>query len=479
MSVRTRFAPSPTGELHLGNARTAILNWLVARHENGAFVLRFEDTDVERNVAASESDIMESLDWLGLDRDEDPIRGGPYGPYRQSERDVVYRTHAERLLGEGLAYRCYCRPEELESRRAAALTAGVQPRYDGRCRELSAEERERLEAGGRVPSIRFRVQPGPVRFEDRVRGAVTIDGSEFGDMVILRSDGRPTYNFAVVVDDMLMEITQVIRGVGHLPNTPKQVLLYQAFGAPVPEFIHIPTVLAPGGGKLSKREGSPGLSSYQARGYHPFAVVNYLSLLSWSAPGGEEVMTPAQLVEWMDLDRIGASNAILDLDKMYWLSGQHIRLEPIAELVDRVRPFLGPVTGALDDAELEVALSVIRERVFLFSEAAVELDALFAHPSPDPDAEAALRAPDASAVLGAVGRRWDALNEWSPAAIKKAMIAAGKEANVKGKGLFQPVRAALTGRLQGPELAEVAFILGPERSADRLDTAVRDGSETD
>lgn len=468
MTIRTRFAPSPTGELHLGNARTAILNWLVSRHGQGAFVLRFEDTDVDRNVDTSEAVIEEGLDWLGLDRDEDPEIGGPAGPYRQSERGEIYRTYAEQLLAEGLAFRCFCLPDELEERRAAAMEQGEQPRYDGRCRNLSADEGERLVAEGRAYTIRFKVDPGPIAIEDRVRGTVTIDGAEFGDMVILRSDGRPTYNLAVVVDDMLMKISHVIRGVGHLANTPKQVLLYRALGAEPPEFVHIPTVLAPGGGKLSKREGSPGLLRYRDEGYHPYAVLNYLSLFSWSAPGGEEVLTPAQLIAEIDLDRIGSSNAILDLDKMRWLSGQHMRQETPGALAARVRPFLGDATAQLDDAELERALSLVRDRVFLFTEAASELETLFGPPEPDAEAEAALRETSAPAALAAAAAAWDGVDDWRPEALKAALVSAGREAGVKGRQLFQPIRAALIGQVKGPEVGELGVILGRERSLERL-----------
>lgn len=471
MKVRTRFAPSPTGELHLGNARTAILNWLVARHDRGDYVVRFEDTDVERNVDTSETSILEGLDWLGLDRNEDPVVGGPFGPYRQSERGDIYQKYADRLLAEGLAYRCYCLPEELEARRATAMEAGVQPRYDGRCRELTEARRHELSAEERPSTVRFKVDPGPIAIDDRVRGAVTIDGAEFGDMVIIRSDGRPTYNFAVVVDDMLMDITHVIRGVGHLANTPKQALLYRAFGGGAPEFVHIPTVLAPGGGKLSKREGSPGLLSYRDDGYHPDAVVNYLSLLSWSSPGGEEVLTRAQLVAEMDLDRIGSSDAILDLDKMRWLSGQHMRLEPLAGLAARVRPFLGAAAARLEDPELERALAVVRERVFLLNEAAAELESLFGPPMPDAEAETALGEASAPAALGAAISAWAEVETWEPAPLKATLVAAGSEADVRGRQLFQPIRAALIGQVKGPEVGELALVLGRERSLERLERA--------
>ena len=354
MKVRTRFAPSPTGELHLGNARTASLNWLFARHHGGAFVVRFEDTDVERHVEEAEASILDALDWLGLDRDEDPRRGGPFEPYRQSRRSLLYHDFAGRLLEAGHAFHCYCRSEELDARREAATETGGQLRYDGRCRGLTAEEEAAFRAEGRSPAVRLRVDPGPIRFRDRLRGEVTIDGEEFGDFVLLRSDGRPTYNFAVVVDDLLMEITHVIRGVGHLSNTPKQVLLYRALETPLPQFVHVPTVLAPGGEKLSKRTGARGLSSYRTEGYHPDAVLNYLSLLSWSTESGKEVLSRERLVREMDLDRLGTSNPVLDPEKMRWLSGQHLRMEAPEELAGRLAPYVEPRRWELDQRDLRV-----------------------------------------------------------------------------------------------------------------------------
>jgi glutamyl-tRNA synthetase len=466
MKVRTRFAPSPTGQLHLGNARTAILNWLFARHHGGAFVVRFEDTDLERNIETAEAAILESLDWLGLDRDEDPTRGGPFGPYRQSERLDLYRAKADWLLERGLAYRCYCLPEELDTRRDAALEEGGQPRYDGRCRDLSEAEEATFRTEGRTPAVRFRVDPGPITVEDRVKGRVTIEGSEFGDMVILRSDGRPTYNFAVVVDDLAMEISHVIRGVGHLANTPKQILLYRAFDCAPPEFVHIPTVLAPGGGKLSKRAGAPGLLEYRDEGYHPAAVVNYLSLLSWSAETGEEFLTPSALIEQIDLDRLGASNAILDVEKMRWLSGQHIRNEAPEVLAERLLPFVDFL--GLEPTALQALAEVTGERVQLLSEAREEAELLLGEPDlAGQEATEVLGSRTAVEALQAIDEAWSNA-DWSRVRLRETMREAANQTGLRGKSMFQPIRVALTGRLSGPELPDVAFVLGRERTRRRL-----------
>lgn len=479
MRVRTRFAPSPTGELHLGNARTAVLNWLFSRKHGGRFILRFEDTDVERRTEGAEAAILEGLDWLGLDRDEDPVVGGAYGPYRQSERLAHYTEQTARLLERGLAYRCYCLPEELEGRRAARRASGLHARYDGRCRRLSPAEEEAFRREGRSPAVRFRVEPRPVTFCDRLRGEVTIDGAEVGDAVILRSDGRPTYNFAVVVDDLLMEVTHVIRGSGHLANTPIQILLCAALEGEAPEFVHVPDVLAPGGEKLSKRAGAPGLSRYRAEGYHPDAVVNYLSLLSWSAPDGREELAREELVREIDLDRLGTSQPILDPEKMRWLSGRHIRREAPEVLAARMEPFVDRARYGLTDRDLQALAEVLRSRIHLLSEAGVEAERIFGEPRPSAEAASALAVQGAPEVLTAVAREWEEASAWTPQAIGAAIRAAGKRVRAKGGALYRPVRAALTGVLQGPELPDVAYALGRERAVARLREVIRPEREAD
>lgn len=471
--VRTRFAPSPTGELHLGNVRTAILNWLFARRHDGAFVLRLEDTDVERNVPGSEAAILEALDWLGLDRDEGPGVGGPFGPYRQSERRTRHRERALALLESGAAFRCYCTPEELEAHREAAIRAGRPPGQDPRCRELGSEERRRLEAEGRPWAIRLRVEVGPVSFEDRLKGTLTIDGADLGDMTLLRADGSPTYNFAVSVDDLDMEISHVIRGVGHLSNTPKQVLLYRTLGVEPPEFVHVPSVLARGGGKLSKRAGAPGALDYRERGFHPDAVLNYLSLLSWSAESGEEFLSRDALIRATDLDRIGATDAEIDEEKMTWLSGRHIRAEAPARLGGRWRERCGFEKLDLDDHDLERAAEMLAERTQLLDEGCAEVRSLFEEPDPgEGEPRGILEAPGAGAALEATRAAWAGC-AWRPDELTSALGEARQEAGLSGKVFFQPVRAALHGAIHGPDLARVAYAIGPRRTLDRLERAIR------
>jgi glutamyl-tRNA synthetase len=467
--VRTRFAPSPTGELHLGNARTAVLNWAFARRHGGDFVLRFEDTDVERTSEGAERAVLEGLGWLELVPDEGPGTGGEHGPYRQSERLPLYRDHASRLLERGRAYHCYCTAEELAARREAALAAGRPVRYDGRCRDLSDEEEAARRSEGRTPSVRFRADAGTIRVPDRVRGDVEFEGSELGDMVILRSDGRPTYNFAVVVDDLLMEISHVIRGADHLSNTPKQVLLYRALDADPPEFAHIPLVLAPGGGGLSKREDARGLLAYRELGYHPDAVVNYLSLLAWSSPSGDEVLSRERIVAEIDLDRLGRADTEVDPEKMRWLSGRHIAADPPDRLAERLRPYLASAGLELGPRDLRAAAEVLGDRIQLLTEAVEELRRLLPEPDVRDEARDALEAPGAAGVLEAARTAWSQLDAWDRDGIRRALEEAKGRVEAGGAAFYHPLRAALTGELQGPELPGVAYLLGRDRTLRRVE----------
>jgi glutamyl-tRNA synthetase len=479
MKVRTRFAPSPTGDLHLGNARIAILNWAFARHHEGTFILRFEDTDVDREVRGADRAILDGLDWLGLDRDEGPVRGGARGPYRQSERRAVYREHAARLLEAGAAYPCFCTPEELEERRRTALEAGRGAGYDGRCRDLEPEAREALRAEGRAPSLRFAVTPGPVAFRDRIRGEIVIDAAEFGDFVILRADGRPTYNFAVVVDDLAMDVTHVIRGAGHLPNTPRQVLLYQALGAAAPEFVHVPLVLGEDGKPLSKRTGAPGLGRYRDEGYDPVAIVNYLSLLSWSSPSGDEILGRGRIVEEIDLDRLGAADVTVDPGKLDWLSGQHLRREDPRRLAMRLAPFAARRGLVLSERDLVSAATVLAERMHTLSGGADELTALIEPASASEAARAALSAADVPGVLRAAADAWRSCPSWERDPVRAALGEARERVVSRGAGFYHPLRAALTGALEGPDLADVAWVLGRDRVLERLGRALERLEDTD
>ena len=471
--IRTRFAPSPTGALHLGNARTAILNWLYARHHGGSFVLRLEDTDTARNVEGGEKMIFEALDWLGLVPDEGPREGGDSGPYRQSERGARYDARAQDLLDSGHAFRCYCTPEELEAHRVTAIAAGESPGRDPRCRELTPEAADGLAGEGRPAAIRLRVESGPVQFHDRLKGNLAIDGDDLGDMVLVRGDGRPTYNFAVAVDDLEMRISHVIRGMGHLSNTPKQVLLYRALGVPAPEFVHIPTVLAPGGGKLSKREGARPLLEYRERGYHPEAILNYLSLLAWSSEDGEEFLTREALVDRIDLDRIGATDSEVDEEKMAWLSGQHARGESATSLAARWSAHTDVAHLGIGDDDLVRAAEVFAKRTQLFSDVERELEPIFREPEArSEEARAALSAADAPVAVELARAVWEEI-EWRPETLKPALRSAAQGAEMPGRAFFSPVRVALMGDVHGPDLSEVAYVLGRERTLERLERALK------
>jgi nondiscriminating glutamyl-tRNA synthetase len=462
MTVRTRFAPSPTGELHLGNARIAVLNWLYTRHSGGRFILRIEDTDVDRNILGAEDEIMNSLRRLGTKWDEGPDVGGDFGPYRQSARTSIYSEYAQDLVDSGAAYRCYCPPEDLEAKKEAALARGRRPVYDGKCRNLTNEQDEKLRELGLKPSIRFIVPRGPVIVRDVVRGEIVFEAEEFGDFVILKSDGLPTYNFGVVVDDSAMLISHVIRGVGHLANTPRQIMLYRALHKEPPQFIHVPHVLGPDGAALSKRTGARSLREYLDEGYHPDAIVNYLSLLSWSSPSGDEILPPERLIEEVDLNRVGASDVRLDPEKLEWLSGEYIRRMSTQDLADRIADRLGSKTGQLSTGDLLRMAGAIQERITTF-DGADRFLYQFVPPDPmrwDPEAEESLRAPGVDRTLEAVLATLRRVEDWDGETALTAVRVAGKEVDAKGRALFMPVRAAITGATQGPELIDIFDIQG-------------------
>lgn len=469
MTVRTRFAPSPTGRLHAGNARVAVFNWAFARHHEGAFILRVEDTDVERNVETALETILEDLRWLGTLWDEGPVVGGDFGPYRQSERGRGYAEAARRLVEAGLAYPCYCDAE-------GAGEPGF--RYPGTCRNLTRDERIRREREGIRPVTRFHVPAGEIVVRDEVYGTVSFPQGEFGDFVIARADGRPTYNFAVVVDDIAMRITHVIRGVGHLSNTPRQAVLFDALDAPRPVFAHLPMVLGTDRRKLSKREGASSLSLLREAGYPASAVMNYLSLLGWSAPGGKEILTPVALVRDIGLERIGTSNTVYDPDKLRWVSGRHIARMPLLELARAVAPFVDPGRVPVGRYDLARAVDVIRARMTTFAEVNDHLALFLVSRGLELDrVQAALRGEaGANTVLRAVADGLAALPEWEAPAIGRAIRAAGREVGARGPALFHPVRKAVTGRESGPDLGQVLGVYGRDETLERISAALPDGS---
>src|SRR5256714_10453366 len=340
--VRARFAPSPTGQLHVGNARTALFNWLFARQRSGINVLRIEDTDVERSEARYEAQLMDDLKWLGLDWDEGPDMGGPYAPYRQSDRMEVYRAHADRLVERQKAYYCFCTVEELERDRQQALAEDRQPIYSGKCRNLDPADVQRRRAAAEPAAIRLKIPEHPIKFHDMVRGEVEFASESVSDPIIMRSSGVPVYNYVVVIDDAEMKITHVIRGDDHLSNTPKQVALYEALGLPVPKFAHLSTILGPDRERLSKRHGATSIANFRDMGILAEALMNYLALLGWPPSGGtRETVTPKELVKEFSLERVTASPAVFDFEKRYWLNRHYIKHSQPKRIHDLARQFFG------------------------------------------------------------------------------------------------------------------------------------------
>jgi glutamyl-tRNA synthetase/nondiscriminating glutamyl-tRNA synthetase len=460
--MRVRFAPSPTGQLHVGNARTALFNWLLAHGKDGTFILRIEDTDVERSTRESEQSILEDLRWLGLEWDEGPDVGGLHGPYRQSERLHLYASYANELIGTDHGYYCFCSPSKLESDRQGDLAAGRPPRYHGTCRNLpKAEARARIEAGER-PVVRFRVPESvEVSFHDLVRGDVTFNTEVIGDPVLVRSDGRPAYNFAVVIDDALMEITHVIRGEDHISNTPRQVLLYQSLGFATPEFAHLSLVMGPDHSPLSKRHGATSVSEFRERGYLPEALVNHLALIGWSPGGDDELLPIDELARRFSLEDVGHSAGVFDQEKLAWMNRHYMKAAAPARIAaESARYFLsrGYLKRRTGDAMdyLASLLPMAVGSVDRLDEVPDRLRFLFEF-----DAAAAVTRADVAEVLHEIGARdvIAALAEelrgeprLSRDTFRAAATRVRQRTGQKGKRLFHPIRVALTGEAGGPEL---------------------------
>jgi glutamyl-tRNA synthetase len=462
MPVRTRFAPSPTGALHLGSARTALFSFLFTRHHGGRFILRIEDTDRERSTVESTAAIVEGLRWLALDWDE--------GPFLQTDRLALYRAHADKLLAAGAVYRCWCTPEELEARRKAALAAGRRPAYDRTCRDL------RTAPPGRTAfALRFRTPlEGELVVDDLVKGRVVFHVAELDDFIILRSDGIPLYNFSVVVDDADMAISDVIRGDDLLASTPRQLLLYAALGAPVPRFAHLPQILGLDKSRLSKRHGATSVLAYRDMGYLPDALVNYLARLGWSH-GDQEVFTREELVRHFTLENVGTSAGIFNPEKLEWVNFQWMKATPAAELAELVTPFLEraglPVPA--DRAWLARAVETLRERAKTFVELA-EFLRFYVVDRLEPDAKAAAKhlTPAVGPALADLIAELEAIPGWEVRAIEAAFERTLARHAIKLGTLAQPVRVAVTGGTVSPGIYEVLDVLGRERALARLGAAV-------
>jgi len=467
-----RFAPSPTGELHVGNARTALFNWLFARSSGGVFVLRLEDTDQERSTEGYAATLLADLQWLGLGWDEGPDVGGPFGPYRQMERLEHYRVHLERLRAADLIYPCYCTEAELTAERERQLARGEAPRYGGRCRTLTAAERHRFAREGRKPAVRFRAPARAITFKDLIRGPVHFPAGLVGDFIIVRSTGIPAYNFAVVVDDHEMAITHVIRGEDHLSNTAMQLLLYEALDFKPPSFAHHALILGRDRAKLSKRHGAVSVRQFRAQGILPEALLNYLALLGSSFAGGRELMTAAEMIAGFSIERAGRSGAVFDEEKLRWLNAGHLRRLSTAELLARLLPYaceVGLDLGSTDAAWLTRCIATVRDNTTSLADLARYVQMFAADGGePSPAARQILDTPVARQVLQSFAAALA-----SGASFGEALKATVARTGLQGRRLFLPLRAALTGAVQGPELDRVFALLGTAAVRERLERALQ------
>jgi nondiscriminating glutamyl-tRNA synthetase len=487
--IRVRIAPSPTGPLHIGTARTALFNYLHAKHAGGTFILRLEDTDIVRSTPEFEKDILDGLHWLGLDWDEGPeVAGeparGPHAPYRQMQRLPSYAAAAQRLLVDDLAYPCYCSPEELEADRKAQEAARQPPRYVGRCAHLTPEERRAREADGRQGALRFRVGEGVVAFDDVVRGRVEIDVANLGgDFVIVRADGTPLYHFTVVVDDAAMEISDVIRGEDHLSNTPKHILLFRALGYPVPRFAHLPLILNPDRTKMSKRKSQTAIDDYIAQGFIKEALVNYLALLGWSTGTEEEILSLDEIVERFDVRAVHKGGAVFDRERLEWLNGQWIRRLSADDLIDRLRPFVeaelaaGRIDRMPSDEELRALLPVIQDRLPTLGAIGDLAGFLWVA---DVSVDAELLVPkrwDAATTREGLAAARDTIEEVGDVVFEADELEPPLRALAEARGwkagdLFMAIRVAVTGRTATPPLFDTLVALGRDRVLARLDRAL-------
>ncbi|GIP55731.1 MULTISPECIES: glutamate--tRNA ligase [Paenibacillus] len=481
--VRVRYAPSPTGHLHIGNARTALFNYLFARHHGGKFIIRIEDTDVKRNVAGGEESQLTYLKWLGMDWDESVDVGGEYGPYRQTERLDIYRTYWQDLLDRGLAYRCYCTEEELEQEREEQTARGEMPRYSGKHRDLTPEQCAAFEAEGRVASIRFRVPEGRTyTFDDLVKGPITFESDVSGDFVIVKKDGIPTYNFAVALDDHLMKISHVLRGEDHVSNTPRQLMIYEAFGWEPPRFGHMTLIVGDNHKKLSKRDESviQFIEQYDKLGYLPEALFNFIALLGWSPEGEEEIFSKDELISIFDANRLSRSPAVFDKHKLAHLNNHYIKNADPDLIAALAIPHLQAASRLPEEltpeqqAWAKTLVALYQEQMTAASDI-VELSDLFFRTHLELDAESAaiLAEPQVPDVLSAFLGKVEAAAEFTPEQMAVLIKEVQKETGVKGKGLFMPIRVALTGQTHGRDLNQTIYLLGRDRVIDRLKSQIR------
>lgn len=472
--VRVRFAPSPTGYLHIGNARTALFNYLFARKNNGSLILRIEDTDRERSRKEYEEAIIEDLRWIGIEWDEGPDVGGDYGPYRQSERLHIYREFAEKLLKEGKAYKCYCTKEELEERNRKAIQEGRSPGYDNRCRYLTKSQIEKYEREGRKPVIRIKVPEKEIVVDDLIRGKVKFEGKTIPDFVIMKSDGTPTFNFAVCIDDYLMKITHVIRGEDHLSNTPKHIIVFESINAPVPKFAHMSMTLGPDRTRLSKRHGATSVRAYREEGYLPEAFFNYIALLGWGTEESREIFTKEELIKEFSLERCHKASAIFDKDKLLWMNGYYIRKTPASRIVELSIPFLVK-EGLIEEnpskstiSYLEKVIELEKERIKTLKEVPYLIYFFLKEPIYEKEGVEKYLNEEGKKILSQVLPIIEKIEDFKRENIEKEIRKFCEDMNYKTSRVFHPIRVAVSGRTKGPGLFEMMEVIGKERVLSRI-----------
>ena len=479
--IRVRFAPSPTGNLHIGGARTALFNWLYARHYKGTFILRIEDTDQVRSTEEAVNVILEGMKWLGLDWDEGPGKEGKYGPYYQMQRLPLYQKYTEKLLKNKKAYYCYCTKEELTESRQKQIKEDNPFRYDRHCLNLSEEEKRRYEEEGRKPVIRLKIPAKKIVFNDLLRGEVNFEGELLSDFVIVKSDGIPTYNFAVVIDDALMDISNIIRGDDHISNTPKQILIYEALGFNLPKFAHLPMIMGSDHTRLSKRHGATSVMEYKEIGYIPEAVVNYIAHLGWSSGDEREIFSLEELVKEFSLDKISKHAAVFSIDKLNWFNSEYLKKRSVDSLVKMVIPFLKEANYIKEENLSPVKLEWLKEVIKLmqgrfknFSQFIDYADYFFVDKIDiEPQAfQSVLNKEGISDILKALKEELSVLKCWDEKSIEDIVRKIASSLQIKGGKIIHPIRVALTGKKIGPGLFELIVVLGQEKTIQRLEEAI-------
>jgi len=480
--IRVRFAPSPTGMLHIGGARTALFNWLYAKHYNGTFVLRIEDTDQVRSTEEAVNVILEGMKWLGLDWDEGPRKGGEYSPYYQMQRLYLYQKYAEQLLKDKKAYYCYCTREELAESREKQSKENKSLKYDRHCMNLSEEDKKRYKAEGRKPVIRLKIPAKEITFNDLLRGEVTFDGGLLSDFVIMKSDGIPTYNYAVVIDDTLMKITDVMRGDDHISNTPKQIVIYEALGFDVPKFAHIPMIMGEDHAKLSKRHGAASVMEYRKMGYIPEALVNYIAHLGWSSGSNREIFSIEEIAKEFTLDKISKHAAVFNMEKLNWFNSEYLKKMPIDSLTKMLLPFLreanyiekGESLSPAKNEYIKEVLKLMQGRINNFSQFIDYADYFFIDKiNIEPQAfDSVLNKEGVPGILQVLEEKLSVIKCWDEESIENVVRKVASSLQIKGGQIIHPTRVALSGKKVGPGLFELMVVLGQDKTVKRLKKAI-------